>query len=57
MMRSACGCTWERRPGVGDVVVVQCLSHAAAGRTPRAKRAKAAADLLVKRMREEGRIR
>lgn len=26
--RSDCGCTWERRPGFGDVIVAQCLQHA-----------------------------
>jgi hypothetical protein len=57
MLRSSCGCTWERRPGYGDVIVVQCIKHARAGRTTSAKRAKAAADMLVKRMRQEGRIR
>ena len=56
MMRSACGCTWERQPAFGDVLVVRCLKHAAAGRTPGAKRAKAAADALVKRLRKEGKL-
>lgn len=55
MMRSACGCTWDRHPEFGDVIVVRCLKHAAKGRTPSAKRAKAAADAPVTRLRTKGR--
>jgi hypothetical protein len=56
-LRSACGCTWERRAGYGDVIIVRCIKHAAASRTPSAKRARAAADALVRRLRDEGKVR
>ena len=62
--RSDCGCTWERRRIVigsttisGDVIVVQCLKHAAEGRTPRARAAVKAADAYVAHLRREGRVR
>jgi hypothetical protein len=55
--RSSCGCTWERQPGFGDVIVVQCVAHAAAGRTPQARRAHKAADEAVARLRREGKVR
>lgn len=55
--RSACGCTWKRTKEYGDVIVVQCVKHARAGRSPQAKRAYALADATVKRLRKEGKIK
>jgi len=49
--RSTCGCAWERRPGLGDVVVVQCIRHATTSRTPLAERAAKAADATALRRR------
>lgn len=54
--QSGCGCTWERQPGFGDVVVVQCATHAAEGCSPRAKAAMRAADAAVERLRKQGKV-
>jgi hypothetical protein len=54
--RSGCGCTWERRPRVGDVIVVQCIKHAASGLTPLARKATKTADALVARLRKAGKV-
>ena len=42
--QSSCGCVWERREGIGDVIVMQCAKHGAASRSPRAKAAAFEAD-------------
>lgn len=52
--QSACGCTWERKPGYGDVVVRQCAQHKAESSSERAQNAMKAADRAVLKLRMRG---